>query len=206
MIHDSLTIFSKNFNSRLAYVIKCMNVNGLRKVGFRTHSILFTFKQQLYTLAKSSDRQLRIDAESYPARLLLQWLVFEACKTSIHAQVVFKLMAPFPLDEQTACCNSPNNRLISLPWIQLFCVICGGKNGTNGCHLTVISVDIAFARHFMAPCMEKYKIWLQILTMVTYDHMGICSMKLSPRVQNLSRNYCKSPLISTCARPGIGGT
>ena len=34
--------------------------------------------------------------------------------------------------------------------IQLFCVISGGKNGTNGCHLAGFSKDIAFAHHFVA--------------------------------------------------------
>ena len=28
--------------------------------------------------------------------------------------------------------------------------MCGGKNGTNGCHLAVLSKDIAFASDFMA--------------------------------------------------------
>ena len=28
--------------------------------------------------------------------------------------------------------------------------ICGGENGTNGCHLGVFSVNVAFARHSMA--------------------------------------------------------
>ena len=29
-------------------------------------------------------------------------------------------------------------------------VICGGKNGTNGCHVAVFSVDVAFACYFVA--------------------------------------------------------
>ena len=28
---------------------------------------------------------------------------------------------------------------------------CGGENGTNGCHLAILSEDIAFAHHFVAP-------------------------------------------------------
>ena len=32
------------------------------------------------------------------------------------------------------------------------CEICGGKNGINGCHLTVYSEDIALAHHLMATC------------------------------------------------------
>ena len=31
----------------------------------------------------------------------------------------------------------------------LICVICGGENGTNGYHLVVYIVDVAFAYHFM---------------------------------------------------------
>ena len=30
-------------------------------------------------------------------------------------------------------------------------VICGGEIGTNGCHLAIISVDVTFAHHFVAP-------------------------------------------------------
>ena len=30
-------------------------------------------------------------------------------------------------------------------------MICGGKNGTNGCHLAAISEDVVFAHHFVAP-------------------------------------------------------
>ena len=29
------------------------------------------------------------------------------------------------------------------------CLICRGKNGTNGCHLAALTVDIAFARNFV---------------------------------------------------------
>ena len=31
-------------------------------------------------------------------------------------------------------------------------MICGDKNGTYGCHLSVFSVDVTFARHFMVIC------------------------------------------------------
>ena len=30
-------------------------------------------------------------------------------------------------------------------------MVCGGENGTNGCHLAVFSVDIAFACYFVVP-------------------------------------------------------
>ena len=29
-------------------------------------------------------------------------------------------------------------------------MICGGENGTSGCHLTVFTVNVAFAHHFVA--------------------------------------------------------
>ena len=32
----------------------------------------------------------------------------------------------------------------------LLCVICGGENGTNECHLARFNEDVAFAHHFMA--------------------------------------------------------
>ena len=32
----------------------------------------------------------------------------------------------------------------------LLCVICGGENGTKGCHLAVFIEDIAFSLHFVA--------------------------------------------------------
>ena len=38
-----------------------------------------------------------------------------------------------------------------------FCVICGGENDTNGCHLAGFSEDVAFARYFVAihsPCRK----------------------------------------------------
>ena len=35
----------------------------------------------------------------------------------------------------------------------MLCVTCGGENGTNGSHLGVFTTDIAFAHHFVAPCL-----------------------------------------------------
>ena len=60
-------------------------------------------------------------------------------------------MAAYPLDKQTAGCNSPHHWLMSLAMdlIALY-DICGGENDTNGCHLSGFSEDIAFARHFVA--------------------------------------------------------
>ena len=56
-------------------------------------------------------------------------------------------MAPSPLDKKIAGSDS--------------CVICRGENDTNGCHLAVFSLDVAFARHFMAthppPTLPPYR-------------------------------------------------
>ena len=30
---------------------------------------------------------------------------------------------------------------------------CGGENSTNGSHLAVVNEDVAFAHHFVAPCL-----------------------------------------------------
>ena len=38
------------------------------------------------------------------------------------------------------------------------CMLCGGENGTNGCHLAVFSVDIAFSRHFVATHLPSHPI------------------------------------------------
>ena len=56
-------------------------------------------------------------------------------------------MAPYPLHKQVDGFYSPHDWLMSLA---MLCVICAGKNGTNGCHLAGFNEDIAFARHFMA--------------------------------------------------------
>ena len=59
-------------------------------------------------------------------------------------------MAVYPLGKQTASCNSPHDWLMSLAMDLAACVICGGENGTNGCHLAGFSEDVSFARHFVA--------------------------------------------------------
>ena len=65
-------------------------------------------------------------------------------------------MAACHLGKLTAGCNSPYDWLMSLT-MDFFCVICGGENDTNGCHLAGFSADVAFARHFVAtrpPCQS----------------------------------------------------
>ena len=59
-------------------------------------------------------------------------------------------MTAYPLVKQTAGCNSPNDWPMSLAMDLSACVICGGENDTNGCHLAGFGEDIAFARHFVA--------------------------------------------------------
>ena len=57
-------------------------------------------------------------------------------------------MALSPLDKQTASCNLPRAWLMNLA---MDCVICRSENGTNGCHLVLFSVDVAFTLHLVAP-------------------------------------------------------
>ena len=54
---------------------------------------------------------------------------------------------------QTAGCNSPYDLLMNLAMDVASCFVwyVELKNGTNGHHLAVFSVDIAFACHFVAP-------------------------------------------------------
>ena len=59
-------------------------------------------------------------------------------------------MAVYPLGKQTAGCNSLQDWLMSLAMDLAACAICGGGNGTNGCHLAGFSEEVAFACHFVA--------------------------------------------------------
>ena len=74
-------------------------------------------------------------------------------------------MATYPLEKQTAGCNSPHDWLVSLT---MLCVICGGENGPNGCHLASFSEDGAFARHFVAthPPSHPVRVLLVLTTPV----------------------------------------
>ena len=59
------------------------------------------------------------------------------------------------------------------------CDICGGENGTNGCHLAGFSEDVAFARHFMAthlpPTFPPYR---------SATGIGYTNKNLSKMVEN----------------------
>ena len=63
------------------------------------------------------------------------------------------LMAPSLLDKLTTSCNLLHDFWWIWPWSLLLCVVCGSEIGTNGYHLAVYSVDVAFAYHFMATCL-----------------------------------------------------
>ena len=58
-------------------------------------------------------------------------------------------MGPYLLDKQTASYNSPYDLEMSLAMDVVAFQICGGENGTNGCHLAVYSEDVTFACPFM---------------------------------------------------------
>ena len=60
-------------------------------------------------------------------------------------------------------------------------MICGGKNGPNGCYLADFSEDVAFAHHFMATCPPT--------TLPPYRSaagIGYASKKLSKMAGNLA--------------------
>ena len=59
-------------------------------------------------------------------------------------------MAVYHLEKQAAGCNSSHEWLMNLATDSTALWICGGENGTNGCHLAGFSEDVAFARHFVA--------------------------------------------------------
>ena len=59
-------------------------------------------------------------------------------------------MAPHLHDRQIASCNSPRDWLMSLAMDLALCMICGGENGTNGCHLAGFSEVVTFASQFMS--------------------------------------------------------
>ena len=61
-------------------------------------------------------------------------------------------MAAYLLDKQTVGYNSPHDWMMSLAMdLAALCdTVCGGENGTNGCHLAGFSKDVAFVCHFMA--------------------------------------------------------
>ena len=55
-------------------------------------------------------------------------------------------------------------------------MICGGENGTNGCHLAVFSVEVALACHFVAaypsPSSQPLEV-LVVLAMPVKNYLKI---------------------------------
>ena len=105
---------------------------------------LFTIQQELYTLNNSGSYW----CWKLP-RLLLQWLVAEACQTSTSVLVTFKWLHILLTSKQPAVIHHTTGWWV-WPWIWLLCVIWWGENGTNGWHLAAFNIDVAFACHFVA--------------------------------------------------------
>ena len=123
----------------------------LRKATFHAHNIRTHFSPSNDSCSHWLTVQAGIDAESLP-RLLLLWLVSEAHQMSMSARATFKWLH-IPLTSRQSAVIHHMTRWWVWPWIQLLCVICGGKNGTNGCHLAGFSEYVAFACHFLATCL-----------------------------------------------------
>ena len=95
-------------------------------------------------------------------------------------------MATYPLDKQTAICNLPHDWLVSLAMDLAACVICGGENSTDGCHLAGFSEDVAFANHFVATCPPPPSYPIGVLPVLATP-----VKKLSKMAENLA-NYSSS--------------
>ena len=76
--------------------------------------------------------------------LFLRLVDVHECSVRFHI-----VQYPWQADKRLAVIN-PHDWLMSLPWIWLFCRICGSKNGTIGWHMPGLSEDIAFAYHSLA--------------------------------------------------------
>ena len=83
--------------------------------------------------------------------LLLLWFVYEVFLMPTSAQAFFKWLH-LPLTGRQLGVIHHTTGWWVWPWIYLLCVTCRGENGTNGCQLTVFSLDVAFARHFLSIC------------------------------------------------------
>ena len=80
-----------------------------------------------------------INVESCPGCMLLLWLISEACQTFQIAWVAFKWLHIALPYSQLAVIRHMTGWWVC-PWL---CVICGGKNGINGCQLAIFSEDVA---------------------------------------------------------------
>ena len=97
-------------------------------------------------------------------------------------------MATYPLDKQTAGCNSPHDWLVSLAMDLAACVICGGENGTNGYHLADFSEDVAFAHHFVATCPAPPSYPIGVLLVLATPVKKLS--KMAEDLANYSPNSC----------------
>ena len=120
-------------------------------------------------------------------RLLLLWLVSEACQTSMSVQVVLKWLR-LPLTSKQPAVIYHMTSWWVVPWIQLLYVICGGENGTTGCHLSVFRVNVAFAHHFVATCLPP--------TFPPY--------RSASGIVHASKNYLKCWAIQLTIHPIVG--
>ena len=69
-------------------------------------------------------------------------------------------MAAYPLDKQTASCNSPHDWVMSLAMdLAALCdtYICGGEDGTNGCYLAGFSKEILTLCLPPTPTLPSYR-------------------------------------------------
>ena len=110
-------------------------------------------------------------------RLLLLWLVCDACQTSTSAHVVFKWLH-IPLISRHLAVIHHNTDWWAWPWILLLCVTCGSENDTNGCHLAFQSYSSAGGISYisnkiskMASNLAKYPLnswWIEGLYINSY--------------------------------------
>ena len=73
--------------------------------------------------------------------------------------------------------------------MDLLCVICGGENDTNGCHLAGFGDDVAFARHFVA----------------THPPPTLPPCRSATVISYASKNYLKWWEIQLAIHPLVGG-
>ena len=90
-------------------------------------------------------------------RLLLLRLDSKACQTSTNTQVAFKWLHIILKSTQLAVIYTTHlDDEFGHGFSCFACMRCGGENGTNGHHLAIFSVDMAFSHHFVAPHHTLY--------------------------------------------------
>ena len=108
------------------------------------------------------------------------------------------------LNKQTVSCKSPQVLLMSLAMdLVLFCVVCGGKNGTNGCHLAgfsefcwseniingchlaSFSEDVALAHHFVATRLPPPSYPIGFLLALTMPEKYVKWWEIQPAIHSI---------------------